>query len=95
MSCARLSTHPQVRIKLSSIVNSISAPTTLTAPAVASLLAGSTGGKEWRDSGGRSATEASCEGWFDLCLLGRPVVGPEGVAGAYSSLSFDAMYSAL
>jgi len=45
-------------------------------------IASSSSGRR-KDAGGMARCEATCEGWYDLSLHGRPVLGPDGVAGLH------------
>lgn len=64
----------QVRLNTSTILASIASP-------VPSQPAAKGGG--FSASAATARREATCEGWYDLCLRGRPVHGPDGVAGLH------------
>lgn len=63
----------QVRLKTSTILASISSPT----------AAATATSRDTREAAAAAGCTATCEGWYDVCLHGRSVVGVEGVAGLH------------
>jgi hypothetical protein len=76
----------QVRINIGAILSSVLSPHANAAPAgeVAEEQGKAQTGAA---AAGHETSCASCEGWYDLCLHGHPVRGPEGVAGLHVRVS--------